>query len=437
MWRRLLPPLAVAVALAVAGAVAAAWTGAVTVSGLGGHFPAVAVDENRNALAVWVRPDGTSVSCCQRVQVRRRTPGGALDDIQNVSAGGRDADSPEVGVDSSGTATIAWVRFDGTSGSCCTRVQVRTRAAGGTLGTTLTLSPPGENSNDPQIAVAPTGAAVVAWVLENDGTSSTCCARIRARVRAADGTYSSQKILSPSGEPAIQPRVAIDGSGDAVVAWTRGTSPTSRVQAKLLLGGVWTPVQTLSEAGEPADDLDVGMSPNAHAIVGWDRPDGSSNTCCTRIQARVRPAGGSFSAIQNFSPSDKNAGEPSVAIDSSQRAYVTWECCLRVQGRSRSPAGVLGTLQTLSGPGAEVSDSHVRMDGAGNAVIEWSRFDGTHWLVDARTRTAAGSLGTIHTLSPSDGSADGPRLAVSSGGSAVVGWTFDTGSQKVQIAAGP
>jgi hypothetical protein len=60
-----------------------------------------------------MRPDGSSGSCCTTIQARRRLSGGVLGGVQTLSDPGQNADSPQVGIDSAGTATMVWTRFDG------------------------------------------------------------------------------------------------------------------------------------------------------------------------------------------------------------------------------------------------------------------------------------------------------------------------------------
>jgi hypothetical protein len=145
-----------------------------TLSGKGGVAPEVAMDQSGNAVYVWSRWDGItgSSNCdeslgCLRVQARARLASGSLSSIQTLSAPGQDASNPHVAVDQAGNAVIVWERYDGTT-DCgglpgCLRVQTRFRAADGTLSATKTLSAPGGDARESQIALNPGGRAMAVW----------------------------------------------------------------------------------------------------------------------------------------------------------------------------------------------------------------------------------------------------------------------------------
>src|SRR4051794_33312675 len=67
----------------------------------------------------------------------------------DLSAVVGDADQPQVGIDSTGRAFAVWQRSVGSN----VRVQLRTRSATGSLGSVYTVSPVGQDASTPQIAV--------------------------------------------------------------------------------------------------------------------------------------------------------------------------------------------------------------------------------------------------------------------------------------------
>jgi hypothetical protein len=117
-------------------------------------------------LAVWTRSDGTN----GRIQAAYRPAGGSFGTPTTVSASGGDANQPQVSMDATGKALVAWIRFDGTK----TRVQasIRQAGAGGTFATATTLSPPGQDAFGPQVGGGPNADAngVVVWT-RSDGTN--------------------------------------------------------------------------------------------------------------------------------------------------------------------------------------------------------------------------------------------------------------------------
>jgi hypothetical protein len=182
--------------------------------------PQVAVDADGDAVVVWHRFDGTN----WRVQARRRSAAGALSAVQSLSDPGQDAFEPQVAVDADGDAVVVWRRFDGANW----RVQARRRSATGALSAVQTLSDPGQDAFEPQVAVDADGDAVVVW-RRFFGTSW----RVQARAQARSGSLRVVNTLSDpaSASDLVPPQVAIDRDGDAVVVWARSDGTNRRVEA--------------------------------------------------------------------------------------------------------------------------------------------------------------------------------------------------------------
>jgi hypothetical protein len=366
--------------------------------------PQLGVDQDGDAVFDWQRGTGTNCpdpfgnpTACVNVQGRARTAAETLSGTQTLSNSTQLAQNPQVGVDSDGDAVFVWKRLDGTTdcgGLACFRIQGRTRTAGGSLGTILTLSGTGQNASSPEVAVDPAGDAVFVW--ERGGL-------IQTRARSAAGTLSATQTLSAAGQAAANPEVAIDQDGDAVFTWQR--------------------------------------------LDGTTDCDGSA---CERVEARARKANGNLSATQTLSDPGQHAVSPQVAVNAAGKAVFTWRrsdgADLRIQDRGRTAAGVLSTTQTPSPAGEDASAPEVGIDQDGDAVLVWQRFDGTTGCggapgclrIQARTRATTGSLGAVQTLSGAGQHAFGPQVAVSPLGSAVATWWRSDGTNdRVQAATGP
>jgi hypothetical protein len=320
------------------------------------------------------------------------------------------------------------------------RIRVRTRSAGGVLGSTQTLSASGASARDPDIAVDPNGNAVVVWQ-RSDGTHY----RIQSRVRSATGTLSPIQTLSDAGQHAAYPEVGIDQGGNAVVVWQRSGVIETRARSA---GGVLSAIQTLSDAAQAAQEPHVAVNPSGAAIFVWMRYGGGTGCGgfpgCLFIQARARSTAGTLSAVQTLSQSGQHSDTPRVGMDPNGNAVFVWrrtdettDClnnsgCLRIQTRARSEAGVLSAVQTLSGPGYHTVSPSVGVDANGNAVSVWL---GT-MNVEARTRSAAGDLGDLQALGPGY---DNPAVAVDPTGDAVATWRRWNGGNDyvIQAATGP
>src|SRR5207253_4522654 len=113
------------------------------------------------------------------------------------------------------------------------------------------------------------------------------------------------------------------------------------------------------------------------AVLVWAQSDGTM----AHIQARSLSARGVLGPVHDLSAPDENADYPSVAMDSSGDAIMTWLGGKSfgdrtVQQRALSSSGILGPLRTLSDPVGGVQWGPA-IDSFGNAVFIWVLYDGT------------------------------------------------------------
>ena len=177
--------------------------------------PQVALDSQGNAVATWHRYEPTGpMSYSSFVQAATRPAGGAWGAAQSIGGAGQTA-SPQVALDSQGTAVVTWEGFDGTNYI----VQAATRPAGGAWGAPQDLSAAGQDAETPQVALDSQGNAVATW--QRSG--------VQAATRPAGGAWGAPQDLSAAG--GVGPQVALDSQGNAVVAWQKMGPGAPSVQA--------------------------------------------------------------------------------------------------------------------------------------------------------------------------------------------------------------
>ncbi len=350
----------------------------------------------------------------------------------NLSPAGQNTSGPQVAVDANGDAVFVWQGSDGTN----TRIQTRARSAGGALSPVTMISAAGEDASGPQVAVDADGDAVFTW---------TRSGRIQTRARSASGTLSAVQTLSPAVQGpfgAFQPEVAVDADGDAVFTWTGFDGANFRIHARARsAAGALSAGQTLSVAGQSAFGLtgpQVAVDANGNAVFTWERSDGTNG----RVQARARSAAGALSPVQTLSPAGEEGSSPQVAVDADGDAVFTWvrgqggpgahageDPTFPIRTRARTAAGALSAVQNLTLPGQNGSRPDVAVDADGDAVFTWVQFGAqSDGALLARARSAAGGLSAQQTLSPSGNLAAVPQVAVDANGDAVFTWQHKDGA---------
>jgi hypothetical protein len=403
--------------------------------------PQVAVNRGGNAIFVWKRRDVAgacpSGQTCFRIHARARSAAGTLSAIQILSAAGQEAGSPDVALDDAGNAIFVWQRLDGSTacdGRPCQRIQARVRAPNGSLSATRTLSGPGRWSYFPQVEVDVDGNAVFLWrTRDGTGCGEAVCYSLRTRALSPDRKLSAVQTVSAAAE--LLAELAVTPQGDAVFVWEKeegtsgcGVSGCTRIQTRARsTDGTLSPIQTLSASNKNAFFPHVAVDADGDAIFVWESED-ATNDCnssgCTRIRARVRTAEGALSGVQTLSANGRDSLFGRVAVDAGGNAVIAWQegigsCfCTPVRARARSADGTLGPIQVLSEPGRYAGSAQVVMDAGGNAVLFWQRNDGTTdcggtycFRIQARSRSAAGVLSPIETLSDAGHHASAPAVA--------------------------
>ena len=300
--------LAFTVVLVLPGAAVASFGDPVTLGTGTTSEPQVVIDSAGRATVVWQRTDGFE----HWIEARTIAADGTLGKIKELITTIQYAADPQVGVDANGKSTVVWQRFDGANN----RIQARTMAANGTLGSTQTLVNTPQNASDPQVGVDADGQATVVWS-GNDGTTN----RIQARTIAANGTLGTTQTLSTAGQNAADPQVGVDADGQATVVWSGDDGSSTRIQARTIAAdGTLGTTRKLSAAGQNASDPQVGVDADGQATVVWSGNDGTN----TRIQARTIAANGTLGTTDTLSTAGKDAYAPQVAIDSNGVATVVW-----------------------------------------------------------------------------------------------------------------
>jgi hypothetical protein len=340
---------------------------------------------------------------------------------QALSSPGQDASEQQVAFDPGGDAVVVWK--DATLPY--TTIFASARAPGGSFSAPQALSEAGEDASRPDVAIDAHGDAIAVW-LRSDGSHE----RVQAAYRAAGGSFGTPQTLSVAGAEAEQPRVAMNGAGEAVAVWSVSAGGQAEIQAATAApGGSFGAPVDLSGLPSTVSVPQVALDSHGDAIAVWDGWDGAN----IRIEAAVRPAGGSFGAPQYLSPAGSNADVPQVAFDSAGDALAVWRFdgspASTVQAAYRPAGGAFGSAQTASVPGpAPAQAPQVAFDGSGASVVAWQQSNASGLQVYASVRTpgSSGTFSAPNMLDPGVAEASEPRVAGDGLSGTIVSWrTFN------------
>lgn len=395
--------------LLATAAVACAATPAAAISQSG-----MAVQADGTAHFSWIKRDGT----WPLVQARSWPAADAFGPPEWISTAQSPVDTNAIAVDGSGVQTIVYRQVRGDS----REIFARRRFSDGGLSPVLRLSE--RAASAPDVAVGADGTAVVVFLTASGNGERN---KVVARRITSAGTVLPIVTVSSTTYDADQPQVAVAPDGTAVIAWRRTNPGPGTVATRALsAGGVLSPIQLASYGGAVSHEPQVGVDGAGNAILAWRREfDGGE-----RVQLRRRDAAGALSATQTVSaPGFPDVSGVRLAADPAGRSIVTWAVrdagnVARVRMRARAADGTLSLDRLLSGPEEFAHEPAVAMEPDGDALFAWRGNDSgaAEMIVRARRRQANGTLGATQELSAEAEVSLHPKVGVASTGAGVVSW---------------
>jgi hypothetical protein len=387
--------------------------------------PQIAVDGNGAAFAVWRQPGGGR----QNVWSNRYTNGcGWSTAIPAELINTGDASSPQVALDANGDARAIWVQLDGARSDIVSGRHLMNASAAWGVSSLLEHDDTG-SAFRAQVALNSSGEAMVVW-RQSDGTYYN----IWARRRTACGGWDAPAVLETRPGLAMLPQVAIDEGGNAIAVWQQHASVTDigmRIWVnRYTAGSGWGTAQMLS-SDQPAENPQIAFDRSGNALAVWSS-FGTSRGIWAR---RFSVANGWETPVGIGAPSELFADRPQIAFDHLGNAMAVWhETTSQGTGRVLASRYVRGlgwsTARRIEGGDiGRVSDARVALDATGNAMAVWVQSEGTNRHIWMNRYVAGLDWGVAQRLEPfgPDESA-APQVAVSANGSALVVWTKMFGS---------
>jgi hypothetical protein len=223
----------------------------------------VGVDSAGNAIGAWIQSNGAG----NTLWASRFTPSLGWGTPQPIDDGlGLATSGPELAVEPNGNAVAVWQQRDGFRND----IWANHFATGTGWGTPVLVEHDDTGgAESPKVAVDPDGNAIAVWF--KTGTSP-CCAIWGNRYTPAGGWETA--IAIDSSTVNLNPHVAMDPGGNAVVVWLYFTRVKSR---RFTQAAGWG---TPSLIGGPTAQSwpRVALDANGNATAVWFQDDGTATT---------------------------------------------------------------------------------------------------------------------------------------------------------------
>jgi hypothetical protein len=414
--------------------------------------PQMAINSTGDGLVVWEQSDGVNSQIYKAEFINGMWAKTRLTD--HISPAGRNAYYPRVAINDNGDAIIVWVQHDGTN----YRIYKSERKNWvWTHPTDLedSISPEGTDANYPRVVINTSGDAVIVWQ-QSDGTVYQV---FKSERKNGLWTHPVSALvnISPDGQDAYYPTVAMDETGDAIIAWEQFDGAKWQIFKSERRDGIWANPLSLGDNISPnAEDAyypQVAMNDSGQAIITWEQRDGYRYQIFMSFfsdEAWDHPTG----LTDNISPDAGNAYYPQVALNDSGSAVITWEQELdngivriyKSELRSKVWAHPSNITDSISIADTSAWLPQVAIDNKGNSIIVWYQRDsqdeavGKYQIFKSEFRAISGLPAQLlnwsqpqsltDNISQDNQDATVPQVVMSSSGNAAISWQQSDGGNE-------
>jgi hypothetical protein len=352
--------------------------------------PSLSLDSSGTPVVSWSEHDGSTFN----IYTRRWNGanwvlvGFILNNSVNV-----DGFNPSLALDISGNPVVSWEEYDGSTISSKIYVKRFNGLEWVPLGGSLNAY--NQNAYNPSLALDSLGNPVVAW--EECFTAS--CTDKDIIVKRWNGTNWVQlgTYLDIVGErTTLNPSLALDSSGNPVVSWGEHDGTSTNIYVKRWNGSNWVQLGTVSldaNANKNAGNSSLALDSSGNPVVSWNEDDGTS----TNIYVK-RWTGSSWALVGSFLDvnTNKNALSPSLALDSLGNPVVNWH---EHDGSSNNiyvKKYITNSWQDMGGSldvagGQSAINTSIARKSNNNPVVAWDETDSTNGSRNVYVREWTGS----------------------------------------------
>ncbi|MEE9342420.1 MAG: hypothetical protein V3V12_02160 [Gammaproteobacteria bacterium] len=272
--------------------------------------PQIAVDSSGNALAIWGQSDGAKL---YSIWANHFTPSGGWGAAELVEDSNENAAFPQITIDSLGNALAVWQQGAGISKY---NIWANRFTLANGWGAAELIEANGGSAGFPQITIDPVGNALAIWMEFNSSGQNNIWVN---RYTPVGGWASSELIENGSGS-ADFPQITVDPSGNAIAVWQQSDGTRINIWARryTLVDGWGTAELIETDDAGDARFAQIAIDPSGNGLVAWMQ---SGFIWANRFTqsggwgvAEPIEAGNAWHEIRS----------PQIAIDSSGNALAVW-----------------------------------------------------------------------------------------------------------------
>jgi hypothetical protein len=329
------------------------------------NAPTIVIDASGNALVVWdASPDGVN----HYIYATRYTVGSGWGAEVQISGPTVSSGTTDIAGDANGDALTTWVQIDGARPNIW---GAHYTVAGGWSPASLISNGAG-NSKVARLAMDADGNVLSVWA-QSDGTQYNVWSN---RFDAATGWGAAALIEAVDAGTAGTPRVKFDSHGNAIATWSQDSTRGNIWSSRYVAGTGWgTPVPIETANDGLASLPRLAVDPSGDAIVAWQHSDGTRVSIWSN---HYSVGSGWGTEVMIEPPPAGDAAEPWVDIDSHGNALTVWAQSDGTHTAIWANRYVAGTGWSTAAPietdtTGDAATPSVAMDGNGAALAVWEQ----------------------------------------------------------------
>ena len=249
------------------------------------------------------------------------------------------------------------------------------------------ISPDGQDATHPQVAIDNDGNAIIVWNQSDWNNFQIFKSEYRDETWLHPSDLSD--YISFTGQDAGGPQIAMDNNGNVIIVWWQSDGYNWQIFKSEYRNGVWIHPTDLNDNispdGQDAFNPQISIDANGNAIVVWEQFDGNTFQI---FKSEYNDGIWTHPSDLNDSVScfATNATNPQVAMDDNGNSIIAWvqkaggkDQIFMSEYRNGTWSSPQDYISLETYDGLGATNPQVAMDNNENAIIIWAQSDGVRY----------------------------------------------------------